>query len=324
MNLNERKKDLLKVLEKKEGVSGILYGLIVSNKLDNIICNIDDKKTKCPKSSFCEKGYLTGSEQFIDILENFIGFYERELSPLISKSFNLELALENVETKFLLSKKYRGDGNNTDYFIFNFKKLLVENMYKNINAIRYCEEFSVFFDSVGIVENMDINDAIDVNRLFLFLKEMIWSNHNEIMSPTFLLENYKNYIKNNSINNVNDDEIMDKVISNYCMHFSILINNYEKNIIYIKNLLNYSSDRCCDKTKVISFYDLLSLIRSNINPEIIYLCKRKKDIKYKFVPNKGYVLFDEKLIKKDNATYYLNEAISEIESFYGYIKIKND
>ena len=73
MSKKNRKEELKKLLlNESVGSYGRIYQLIQSGKLDKIIDKITDEKTDTKVSSIVKKGYLTGNEQFLDILSNFI------------------------------------------------------------------------------------------------------------------------------------------------------------------------------------------------------------------------------------------------------------
>lgn len=222
MDLSCKKKEILEIINSKNCINACMSGLILNGVIDHIISEINDDIIVCPLSSLAKDGIMTGNEQFVDILENFIGFYERELAPLLFKDLTLELILKNKIPEFLLSKKFRPDFNNGNYFILNFKKIIVENFYSNIIMVRSDKILKIFFDKLDINDSLNLNSEKDVNKLFLLLKEFIWCNYDEIMSMTYIFNDYKNLSE------------YDKY--KYNIHYLILIKNYEEKILYAKKI----------------------------------------------------------------------------------------
>src|SRR5574344_259269 len=109
MNLNERKEELKQLALASKSNGAIIFQLINENVLDVVISKINDKKTNTVVTSLVKKGYLTGNEQFIDILSEFIYYYEKWFAPLSNKKVYIALILEKKSPKFLVCKNYWGD-----------------------------------------------------------------------------------------------------------------------------------------------------------------------------------------------------------------------
>lgn len=68
MTLEERKKELKKLALKNAFNGGTIYKMINEGKVDHIIKEINDEKTIPNVTCMVKKGYLTGNEQFLEIL----------------------------------------------------------------------------------------------------------------------------------------------------------------------------------------------------------------------------------------------------------------
>lgn len=174
MNLNIKKDNLKKIcMENDYGFGGLIYKLINDNSLDNTIKYLDDKTV--PRVRLDD---LTGEEQFIEILENFISYFIKEFSILGN---HLPLCLNNCvdekKIKFLLSKKYWGNNENGDYYIYEIKKLIIENFYQKVKLLYNDSELKKFFNKSGINDKMSLNNKNHVEKIYIFLKDLVWSSH---------------------------------------------------------------------------------------------------------------------------------------------------
>lgn len=101
-----RKEQLKKLALKKKDNGGRIYQLINSNVLDKAIDLITDERTPTIVTSIVKKGYLTGNEQFIDMINNFIYYFDSNFPTVCHKDLVLEFILEGQVPDFLLCKKY--------------------------------------------------------------------------------------------------------------------------------------------------------------------------------------------------------------------------
>ncbi|MDO5569373.1 MAG: hypothetical protein Q4G04_04610 [bacterium] len=235
MNLNERKEELKQLALASKSNGAIIFQLINENVLDVVISKINDKKTNTVVTSLVKKGYLTGNEQFIDILSEFIYYYEKWFAPLSNKKVYIALILEKKFPKFLVCKNYWGDNNFIPYYQFNMKKVIVENMYDNIKFVY--NKNQKFFKGVGINNRLSLKNSKSIDVLFDFMKKLIWCNPDEF-ALFYVFDSYKKSINEIEKNGKTTEEITDYVQNNYYIQWSRLIENYQEKITLIEELFN--------------------------------------------------------------------------------------
>ena len=86
----KRKEDLKQLALKKMDNGGRIYQLINSNKLDKAIDLITDEKTPAIKTTLVKKGYLTGNEQFIDMISNFLYYFDKNFPTVGHKDLMIQ------------------------------------------------------------------------------------------------------------------------------------------------------------------------------------------------------------------------------------------
>lgn len=228
MNIEKRKEEL-KVIALEHKLNGAqIYQLISEGNLDHIVNKINDKETK---SKSDKNIYLSGNEQFIDVLCSTFHYFEDNFSILPSKILWFQKTFKNKIPKFLLSKKYYGDNKFIPYYEYNTRKLFVENMYLNIKFIY--DEFNEFFVKNGITKNLLLKNKNDVNILFNFMKKMVWCNYDDF-SLIYLFDNYKSYIK--EYKNTSKD-YLNSIHLHFAMHWEKMIENFNNRIEYIKIIM---------------------------------------------------------------------------------------
>lgn len=238
----KRKNELMElVLKKGSAFDGIIYRIIQNGYLDKVINKITDERVKTPTTSITKKGYLTGNEQFLDILNSFIAYFDRIFTPVMYKEACVSFVLEKETPKFLLSKKYCHDNDNLDEFILEYKRLMVNNVSNTLSAIyKYLDK--KVMKEFKLEPLMNINDDVVVDRLLRFMIAMVWSNVDEyaIISLFSSIKIALNKVKPNRkeekskvIKNMNG------VINHYAMHYSIMIENYKKKKKYINKIVKY-------------------------------------------------------------------------------------
>lgn len=240
MTLNDRKTKLKKIAIDNYSIGTSIYILISKNNLDHIINKITDEKTYTNTRSIIKKGYLTGNEQFIDVLSETISYFNSHFLPLEHKELHFASAVENYIPKFLLCKKYWGDNKFIPYYTKNMQKLFVKNFYNNIKYIY--TDFEIFFKSINITKKMSLNRTHDLNKIFNFLEELIWCNckYNQF-SMYYIFSDYKSHLKERrkqvAKKGLNANDI---VYKDYCMHWHSLIREYKKNIECVKKFMSLS------------------------------------------------------------------------------------
>ena len=179
MNKKSRKEVIKNLLLRKAvGGYGRIYQLVETGKLDKIILKIDDRKTETLVSSITPKGYLTGNEQFLDVLSNFISQFDRFFPMVSYRDYLLECIFDNDEIpELLLCKKYWGDNDNIPYFTFQMKRYIVFNFSKTLKEINNGLDIEIrrYFDNRVII---DIDNEKDVDWLFENMHILCWNNVN--------------------------------------------------------------------------------------------------------------------------------------------------
>ncbi|MDO5556956.1 MAG: hypothetical protein Q4G05_01745 [Clostridia bacterium] len=240
MNLAERK-ELLKNLALKEKSNGsMIFQLIESGCLDLVIGKLTESKTKTNTKCLpmTKKGYLTWDEQFIDVISEFIYYFERSFAPTIHKFAYLKILLENKAPEFLLCKNYWGDNTFIPYYQYHIRKFLVENLYDNIRFLYKDFENQRFFKGLDITDKLSLKNAKSVDILFAFMREIIWCNYDEY-SLFYVFSNYKNEVKSLAEEHVNKSIVFsrEQVWNDYDDHWSRLIYKYNQHIHSVQNLI---------------------------------------------------------------------------------------
>ena len=233
MKNTKRKDDLLKLALKKQGNGGRIYQLISSGKIDKIIEQITDDKTEAVKSSLIKKGYLTGNEQFIDMLSNFMYYFDMKFPTVDHKDMMIQLILESQVPEFLLCKKYWGDNNNIPYFTYNIDRTIANNFFHNISFVYEPK----VFDKYGInPRKMKLDHKEDLEVIIKFLKELLWTNINEY-SIVYLFDEFsvREKVVKKGCKNKTQLEILQLLMDDYKMHFEFLLKDYEEK----KDLLKF-------------------------------------------------------------------------------------
>ncbi len=228
-----RKEDLKKLALKRSDNGGIIYQLLCSNKLDKIIDLITDERTPAIKSSFVKKGYLTGNEQFLDVLSNFLYYFDMKFPAITHKNLMIQMILETQVPEFLLCKKYYGDNENMDYFRDGMDKAIVYNFYDNTIFI---DDGKTFQQYKIIPHKMNLDDRKDLDIIIDLMRDLSWTNINSY-SIGYLFYNFA--VKEKSFRKTykskNQLEIYLMLMNDYRMHFNILLENYREN----KKILNF-------------------------------------------------------------------------------------
>lgn len=230
------------VLKKGSAINGILYKIIQNGYLDKVINKITDDKVITPTTSITKKGYLTGNEQFLDILNSFVIYFDRIFTPVMYKEACVSFVLEKETPKFLLSKKYCHDNDNLEDFIKEYKRLMVNNVANTLPAIYDYLDQKVM-NEFKLEPLMNINDDEVVERILRFMIAMSWSNVDEyaVISLFSRIKVALNKVKPSKKNDNKEAVIknMNGVVNHYAMHYSIMIENYKKKKKYINKIVKY-------------------------------------------------------------------------------------
>lgn len=199
------------------------YYYIEHSYLYEIIKKLTDEKI------IFEENNLYKNKYFLEILKKLIIFVEREFPIAKDKKLLLNLVIENNKEMFSLINE---DIYNSLYFEFKIKKYLVRNMYSNIQI--FYDEYKTIFKKVHINKKMNLSNEVDVNILFLFMKDLVWCNsNNENLKYIFINLLYKlNYYTKKGIEK--DEK---EYINSFFKVWNIIIENYLMKIDHLRIFL---------------------------------------------------------------------------------------
>ncbi len=233
MKNNTRKRQLKKLALKKKDNGGRIYQLINSNVLDKVIDLITDERTPTIVTSIVKKGYLTGNEQFIDMISNFIYYFDSKFPTVCHKELVLEFILEGQIPEFLLCKKYWGDNNNMQYFIDSMNRTIVHNFYE---TLLFIDDKIMFKEFIKDLRDINLENKKDLESILHLTEVLLWTNIDKF-STLYLFQNF--HLKFNRFKkkhrDKNHSEIYYHIIKEVRMHYKILIDSYHKN----KGILKY-------------------------------------------------------------------------------------
>jgi len=222
------------------GNSGIIYQILNSKMIDDLLKRITEEKTNIEGKSLMSKKYLSGDEQFIVLLNHFINFFDYHFPMINYKDLHIGYIMEYNIPEFLFCKKCCEDNDTIEYFQFEMKKLVVYNFYENIQYL-YSNKDKKFWDRVKIKQKMDLNDKDNIEIIFKFLKKVAFANINKY-STTFLFNNYRNYLK--KVDPKGKDKTPNNILKAfditrefYGTQYTTLLNNFIRKEEYINKLL---------------------------------------------------------------------------------------
>ena len=226
--LETRKDKMLKIVFNGDYNSNdaIIYKFLLKSTLDELIGKLNDKKTKCIKSTICNytgKVFLTSEEQFLDLLNNFIARFKTDFYFLGSyEILILQLILENGKNDFI------------KYFKYNIEKYIVTAFYDNLKSVtEVSDKVKYFLKEKGIkINKISLRHHDDVSKLYKLLRELSVSNH-DTWSSLFLFSSLQKQI----LEMKDEIDIMDcsiRLLENYALQYEIAIKNYYRNKRQIK------------------------------------------------------------------------------------------
>ena len=236
-NLTKQKQQLKKLALNNYSNGAEMYRLINEGYLDHIIINITEEKTFTNSKAIVKKGYLTGNEQFIDILAEFLHWFGYYLTVLQHKEWYIANIFENTVPNFLLCKKYWGDNKHIPYYKKNMTKIIVKNFYDNVKFVY--DEFEDFFIKANITKTMSLNSNEDLDKLLDFMVELVWCNFKYSQhSFDCIFSNYNYRISDMKKKSKKFKERAEQIVySNYTTHWDILIRRYNKHIEIFKPII---------------------------------------------------------------------------------------
>ncbi len=221
---NEKTKEIINIVKKSQmKISNkyLILDILEDGRLNAIIKKITNDKIFISKSPILSKGYLTGYEQFISILDNFISYILNFVdSPGLIKEIIIKCLLDS---DILLSKKYFFDTENIKYYKYNFNILIGRAFYKNL--IKLKKELKEELKKINLdIETVNINDANDINYITGIINELVFINRNDykILSLFTDIDNSKYNL--------------------YLDWYKMLLTKYIMNIDFIKQYRNYKKN----------------------------------------------------------------------------------
>lgn len=237
LNIVERKKELNESLENFNYCFSnpyLICKLIKASNIDKLLSKITDVTTKINSTAIIKKKKISGSEQFLIMLDDFIYRFKEDFHFLNrSADYIIELSLQRDKyTKYLLSKNYIGNNDFIPYFNYNYKRLIVYGFYYNLKVLA---KYSDIIKDFAINNNIDIkknllNKQKDLNILYNLLKKISCCNVKEFNNILLFesIDEYINAIKKNYCGNIQKLETSN--LSFYLIQWEYMIENYYKKI----------------------------------------------------------------------------------------------
>lgn len=225
--LTMKKKELLKVILNSKSImnKSIILELVYNNYLDNYICKITTKEIhiKCP--TLIKSNSMTGNEQFIRILDNFITYSLNIFNNTELINNIISLCIKNDKNKILLTKKYFSDNKNIKFFNTEFNKMIVSNFYNNCQILK--TEINDLLIKIGInIDEINLKNYEDLKKLVNLLEELCFVNRNRYgvvaLFEVITKDNYKMF----------------------SMQYELLLTNYYNNRGFIKEYRKFKEKTC--------------------------------------------------------------------------------
>ena len=226
-SIKKTKKELINVINKTTSIKItnkiLIQELISDGALDNLIYKLNNEKVITLKSVLVPKGYLTGYEQFVCLLDNFITHIISVVdSPELIKTIIINCL--NVNSNILLSKKYYYDVENISFYEYNYNYMITAIFYDNLVTLK--DKLTKELDIIGLyIDKINIEDKNDIHRLTSIIEEIVLVNKSDYkLLSLFTKVNFNRY-------------------NLFLDWYSMLINKYQKNknfIIEYRKLRNSS------------------------------------------------------------------------------------
>ncbi|MDD2494528.1 MAG: hypothetical protein PHE29_04970 [Tissierellia bacterium] len=241
--LINRRNKLMKLALKSDLINDVyIYKLLKNEILDNYIIKLDNQKTSTNSKSIVKKGYLTSDEQFIDLLNNFILYLDKEFYFLgTARNIIIETILRyEKNNKFLFCKHYWGNNDFIPYFKYNIKKFVITGFYNNLKILA---DESLDIKTLLMQEKIKINKISlrhikDIDKLYKLLKSITICNANKYCL-LYLFSDFNitvDDIKKTYKFTINKSIKINK--SQYIMQWEMIIKNYHSKKDAISCILN--------------------------------------------------------------------------------------
>ena len=231
----KQKKEELKeeILNTTSKYDYLILKLINENKINELINNINNRKTKINVTSLYKKKYLTANEQFLYLLNNTI-YYFKEQFYFLNNNIDLiiTILLQNKNnTKNLLCKKYIGKNSNIPFYDKNIKKLIINNYYNNLKTL---SKESLIIKNYRKEHNLLTEK--EINTIYNNLLELSLCNAT-YLNNILLFENINNHI-NETTKVFKVKNIDSQIKHHYLKEYEKMINNYYEKKEYINKIIN--------------------------------------------------------------------------------------
>ena len=231
----KQKKEELKeeILNTTSKYDYLILKLINENKINELINNINNRKTKINVTSLYKKKYLTANEQFLYLLNNTI-YYFKEQFYFLNNNIDLiiTILLQNKKnTKYLLCKKYIGKNSNIPFYDKNIKKLIINNYYNNLKTL---SKESLIIKNYRKEHNLLTEK--EINTIYNNLLELSLCNAT-YLNNILLFENINNHI-NETTKVFKVKNIDSQIKQHYLKEYEKMINNYYEKKEYINKIIN--------------------------------------------------------------------------------------
>ena len=211
----------------------IIFDLFNNGYLDKFINNLNDQPIMINYCTFQNKNLLTSEEQFLQIIDNYITFFNKKFTFITLKELIIKLIFYNNDNKIFHSKKYIGNNKYINYFNKNYILFTIQIFYKNCKKLY--THLKSELDSINInITEININNIAEANKILDILIDLCITNKNAYD----LIYLFKDI--DNAIVNVKTNEPTEKVKSSiydiYIIQWKNIINNYHKNKAFLKEL----------------------------------------------------------------------------------------
>ncbi len=201
----------------------LILDLLYNNHLDGYIYDLNEDKIYITVPTIIKKKYLTGYEQFLCILDNFIIYFLNIFNNVELSYTVLPLCIKNDKNNVLLTKKYFYDNSYIKYFNTEFNTMIVSNFYNNCLILR--EYLVDFFKMVDIdIENINIDNRDDMEKIIRLLEEVCFVNRNRYGIMALF------------------EKINDANYKMFLMQYELLFSIYKKNIKFIREYHKFRDD----------------------------------------------------------------------------------
>ena len=180
--LERRRKKIIKILIKSRHLSykWLIIELINDGYLDNHIDKLADDIVITNVNSFFKKGYLTTTEHFLCVIDNFIHYFLDHFNNVDLLKKTLSFCVENDIGNILLSNNYLYNNDFLGKYIYNYNLMIIGNFY--YNALDFKEELGDLFDDIGLdIDNVDITDEDCVNDLMNLMENLCFVNRDRYL-----------------------------------------------------------------------------------------------------------------------------------------------